>query len=737
MAMRPLLCAALLFGVSMAIGVSLGASTYYVSSTTGDDADTGLSPADAFATIDHVNGLSLLPGDEVLLLCGETWRTDPLLVSRSGTSGNAIRFSSHPADCFSKPVLSGSQPILGWSLDAGDVWVADLSAGANAGLFPNGLNQLFRGSSRLPFGRWPNIQGHADGGYAEVDAHPAPAQIVDAELPAGDCSGAVVHLKGIRWYIMNREVLSSVASTLTLGESVLCYDAGFGTDRCAGWGYWLSSHRATLDLEGEWFYDQAANRVYLYSASMPSDGEVEGSVVLIPDGSQHGGVILGRNLNEHITDVMIENLRIERWFDSGISTPINLEADENQRVVLRNNEIVDVDNTGIRLRAWVWDAAANGSGPNGWRGGRGHTLEGNVIDGANHFGIDSFGRLSTYQSNVISNIALIENLNRSGMGCGFDGTHGCTENGAGIRLNHDSGSPNHTAHDLTIRFNRLSKIGMNGIDSFGRTTTLQSNVIDEACYSKGDCGAIRTFGRTSLGSTPVHDIAIDSNVIRTPIGNTDGTTPAFDSLFGFGIYVDNFSRDVDVTDNTVVGSTASGLLFQESTGTATGNNVYDNAIEGDWGSQMRLMGSQASVSSQGNVFFALAPTRRAMHLQSTSQIPSSNSNDFFNAYEPLVIANDAVGGVAMTLANWQSSSGLDGASTTNWYTLGAAEGPRSTIFINDTGISSPMDLGGASYVDMDQQPIASLVLPAYSSQILVRRLAAIFLDGSESGDTTA
>ena len=87
---------------------------------------------------------TLQPGDEVRLFCGETWRADPLIVTRSGSPGLPIVFSSHPADCANRPVLSGARPISGWSLDAGNVYRADLSAGANAGLFPNGLNQLFR-----------------------------------------------------------------------------------------------------------------------------------------------------------------------------------------------------------------------------------------------------------------------------------------------------------------------------------------------------------------------------------------------------------------------------------------------------------------------------------------------------------------------------------------------------------------------------------------------------------------
>ena len=192
--------------------IIVGAATYYVSSASGSDAADGLTPATAFATASHVNGLALQPGDEVRFLCGETWRADPLVVTRSGSAAMPIVFSSHPASCVDKPVLSGARGIAGWAVHAGNVLVADLGAGANAGLFPNGVNQLFRSGSRLPFGRWPNLAGHPDGGYSEIDGQPSNPQITDAELPAGNWNGAVAHIKGIRWYIINRVVTATAGN---------------------------------------------------------------------------------------------------------------------------------------------------------------------------------------------------------------------------------------------------------------------------------------------------------------------------------------------------------------------------------------------------------------------------------------------------------------------------------------------------------------------------------------------
>ena len=77
----------------------------------------------------------------------------------------------------------GGAADLGWTVAAPNLYMADLDDGANTGLFPLGLNQLFRGPERLPFGRWPNIQGHSDGGYAEVDSQPSPDEIATRRCP--------------------------------------------------------------------------------------------------------------------------------------------------------------------------------------------------------------------------------------------------------------------------------------------------------------------------------------------------------------------------------------------------------------------------------------------------------------------------------------------------------------------------------------------------------------------------
>jgi len=222
------------------------ATSYYVSSSEGTDSGGGetLHP---FQTIGKVNSLALLPGDEVLFKCGDTWNGEMLLVSEAGNSDQDILFGSYPQrDCPNRPVLSGSLPIDGWSNYSGNIYEADLTSGYNEGLFTNGINQLFRNGIRLAMGRWPNIE-NGNHGYSFVDAQPETNKLTDTELPLMDWTGGVMHIMGMRWYFLNRIITATEGKILSLNQDVNCWN---GCDDNGGWGYFINNNLNTLDKDG-------------------------------------------------------------------------------------------------------------------------------------------------------------------------------------------------------------------------------------------------------------------------------------------------------------------------------------------------------------------------------------------------------------------------------------------------------------------------------------------------------
>ncbi|MBN1812060.1 MAG: right-handed parallel beta-helix repeat-containing protein, partial [Anaerolineae bacterium] len=684
------------------------AAIYYVSASDGSDGYNGLSESTPFETVGKVNTLNLQPGDRVLFKCGDTWRAEQLVIDDSGTASEPITLGSYPAGCADRPILSGAQPIAGWIGYGANVYVADLSAGANAGKFAYGVNQLFRGAERLPMGRWPNLDA-GDGGYSTIDGQPSGDRITDNELPAGDWTGAVAHIRGMRWYILNREVAGDSGSTLTLGADAGCWGS------CTGWGYFLNNHLATLDREGEWYYDAATHCVYLYTAgSVPADEQIEGSVVLKDDDRSWGGVMLGVDLNDPgVSYVIVENLDVRRWFRHGIATPTNHAHYENHHVTLQNNAILDVDSIGINLMSWVWNA--EDGRPDGWRGGYNIVVDGNTIDTANRMGINTYGRNSTFSDNVIRDVGLIENLGAAGMGCGFtQGEGGCTEDGDGLRIKIDR--PNDSGNYNTVTGNRLERIAYGGIQIFGHHNTFERNAIHDACYAKGDCGGISTYS-SNFSQTPVYDLVFRENVIVNTIGNTDGCLSTYDPLFGFGFYLSS-SKNVALIDNTVISSTVHGILFQYSTGSVTGNTLYGNGRARYYdGAQVYVGESPSHVSEHtGNVLYGLQQHVRTLWIDDPSRLSSSDNNYFFNPYR----ASHIYAGGDRTLASWQSYSGKDGSSTEHWFTLGAGDAPLSRIFYNDTTSPLTVDLGTRKYLDLDQNEVlGSVVLQPFESVVLI------------------
>jgi len=705
--MPRLLCLVLLLGSLLTprpAVVKAAGATYYVSSSGGSDTNDGLSEGAPFETIAKVNALNLQPGDSVLFKCGDIWRAEQLVVGRSGAESDPLTFGSYPTACANKPILSGSQPIAGWSVHSGQIYVADLPAGE----FPLGINQLFRDSQRLLLGRWPNLDA-GSGGYSFVDSHTAGgSQIVDNELPGINWTGSIIHLKNIRWSMIDRQVTAASGSTLTMNAGFSCLISGWGA--CNGWGYFINHHLGTLDQDGEWYYDSAARKVYLYStAGTPSN--IEGSVILEEATTlRHGGIMLSDG--SATAYVIIDNLEIKNWFNHGIGTPGGMSGDIYHHITVRNVAIRDVDAAGVRLSSWL-ERPSNGR--KGLRGGHHMTFTDNVIDGANHFGITGYFAASTFERNQIQNIALIENLNKSGMGCGITRDQ-CTENGDGFRIRcydvRDSGYGN------TLRYNHFEKIGYNGVDIFGPQTTLEKNFITQSCYSKADCGGVRTFGSDNLSATEVYNIQLIDNIIVDIPGNVDGCH-ASRPAFGMGLYIDHYSRDVIATGNTIISTTITGINYQRSTGQILNNTIYNASTGTAYSAHISLGGSETRVSMSGNQLYGLNDNAWTLYSYSLGNFLSSDYNYLFHPYEDQHIAYGP-SWTRYSFDGWKTYSGREAHSKTNWFTLSTGEPPLSRIFYNDTSSPKTFDLGLRQYLDLDQnQVMGSVTLQPFDSIILV------------------
>lgn|GEM_PF-1654343 len=111
----------------VALSVTASATTYYVSSSTGNDANNGTSALTAWQTIGHVNGQTFLPGDSILFQRGDVWN-ESLAPPSSGNSGNSITFDAYGTGA--APNLTGyyAVPSSAWISVSGNAWKAPLPA---------------------------------------------------------------------------------------------------------------------------------------------------------------------------------------------------------------------------------------------------------------------------------------------------------------------------------------------------------------------------------------------------------------------------------------------------------------------------------------------------------------------------------------------------------------------------------------------------------------------------------
>lgn len=91
-------------------------TTYYVSSSKGDDSNDGTSESKPFKTLEKINKLTLKPGDQVLLEKGSVFNDQYLHLKGSGSAEAPIKVSTYGEG--NRPqILTNGQGL--WELNYG------------------------------------------------------------------------------------------------------------------------------------------------------------------------------------------------------------------------------------------------------------------------------------------------------------------------------------------------------------------------------------------------------------------------------------------------------------------------------------------------------------------------------------------------------------------------------------------------------------------------------------------
>ncbi|MCA1586284.1 MAG: right-handed parallel beta-helix repeat-containing protein [Acidobacteria bacterium] len=238
--------------------VDVGGPTYYVDSTTGNDANPGTSSATPWRTLEMIEAVPLAPGSSVLLRRGGSW-DGSLTMLNSGASGAPIVIASYGRGELPRIHTEGCLNLLGSHIVVQSVHVDSCRW---SGIAVSGHDNVVRDSV-------------ATGNVAGVYIRPGATRslILANELrdnnrmsvvtasPTGDDSGA--------WGVLLRGDDSEVAYNVITGSDAFSYD--WGRDGAAievygGRGNRVHHNRA---LENNMFSElgdaRSANNVFSYN----------------------------------------------------------------------------------------------------------------------------------------------------------------------------------------------------------------------------------------------------------------------------------------------------------------------------------------------------------------------------------------------------------------------------------------------------------------------------------------
>jgi hypothetical protein len=254
---------------------------------------------------------SVMVAGDTCYVRGGTYR-ETVTPANSGTAGSRITYQNYSNEVV---IISGADPLPGWSNYSGSIWVANMAANwfsrATAGdgsrlfdpLVGNEADLILCDSQLMPLARWPNTSP----GCTNLFDLTRPAKSLltafvsktndanswtigvfgDTALPQlGDngYTGAEIVLqpndKAWSWtlsgYISASTNRAGGGTTLTLRSPNSGGADGNSAVYPVNSRYWLWNKLQFLDAAGEWFHDKPAGKLYLWAPDGTSpEGRVE------------------------------------------------------------------------------------------------------------------------------------------------------------------------------------------------------------------------------------------------------------------------------------------------------------------------------------------------------------------------------------------------------------------------------------------------------------------------------
>ena len=317
--------------------ISARATTYYISFSTGNDANNGTSTNTPWKTISKLNSAfaSLQPGDNVLFNRGDVFYGS-IVINKSGTSSSPITISSYGTGA--NPVISGFTSISSWTSAGTNLWQA------NTGSTLSTCNMLSINGVNTGMGRTPNA--NATNPYFNIDSYNGTSHTVTSSSLTSNWANAQIVIR--EGYSSESKYLVASQSGTTITYSQI--NQSLGTPLATGFGFFIQNNLNTLDQQGEWYYNGSSHSITIYSTSSPTGVNVSTVTNLLSDSRFNFILVDGIDFNGANNDaiyltggnnVTIKNSNISFCGGNG------LETSGGTPDSLYNSTVTNVSNAGL------------------------------------------------------------------------------------------------------------------------------------------------------------------------------------------------------------------------------------------------------------------------------------------------------------------------------------------------------------------------------------------------------
>jgi len=449
-------------------------------------------------TLAQFNAGSFSSGDTIAFATDEIFE-GTITVPSSGSSGSPIVIGAFGTGA--KPVILGGEEVSGWDLHDGNIYRT----------YYNGtVDQLLCDNERMQMSREPDV------GWYDVTTSTSSTVFASTDLPSSTddyYNGTSVIGRTTRYYL-----LSATVSDYTGSTNTITIDGFFGTTYLdLEEGFYMLNKYEFIDQAYEWYYDSTKDSIYFWS---PDGTDPDNFTVYVSNVDN----------NVYMSDknyVNIENLSLVGASEDAVFIQDNSTG--STYIEVNNCNILYPSFHGINS----YDLDDLGDNNDNL------TFYGNYIDGAGLQGIWYEGDNIITRKDTILRSGWRNNnvLEQYGYGNGINTRYSAT-----------------TIDSCYVRWAAYC-----GIKFGGQYDSIYYNYVDSVCMVLDDGGGIYTYSGSGDPNRVIGSV-VKYNIVSNSIGDENGVPPTSTRYFpaAFGIYMDDYSKDVDVMNNYVINTSHAG-----------------------------------------------------------------------------------------------------------------------------------------------------------------------------------